>query len=128
VSSNTLSSYIPCNLLHESMLSRITSYTVSFFHCACFKFTVLRIAVAPSHGALIRELERKIDLIGCLFVYFTQVYEDILSIILCFGIRDDATSPFWWKKLGLQIFRNQGNQRYGDFFHPFSESSLKKRL
>ena len=128
MSSNTLSSYLPCNLPHESMFSRITSYTVSFFQCACFKFTVLRIAVAPSHGALIRELERKIDLIGCLFVYFTQVYEDILSIILCFGIRDDATSPFWWKKLGLQIFRNQGNQRYEDFFHPFSESSLKKRL
>ena len=28
---------------------------LAFFHCACFKFTVLRIAVAPSHGALIRE-------------------------------------------------------------------------
>ena len=69
--------------------------------------------------------EKKIDLIGCLFVYFTQVYEDILSIILCFGIRDDATSPFWWTKLGLQIFRNQGNQRYEYFFHPFNESSLK---
>ena len=106
------------------MSSRITSYTALFFHCACFKFTALGIAIAPSHGALIRELERKIDLIGCLFVYFIQVYEVILSIILRFGRRDDATSSFWWRRLGLQIFRSQGNQRY-DFYHPFSESSLK---
>ena len=38
--------------------------------------------------------------------------------------RDDATSSFWWRRLGLQIFRSQGNQRY-DFYHLFSESSLK---
>ena len=107
------------------MFSRITSYTASLFHCACFKFTALRIAIAPSHGALIRELERKIDLSGCLFVYFIQAYEVILSIILRFGRRDDATSSFWWKRLGLQIFRSQGNQCYEDFYHPFSESSLE---